>query len=486
MRAPPGVGRLGSRAVAQRRPRCGSGSALDGSWPTMRCARFATRGGAGFAGRRSPKFDCLRGAARWLLVALLLRVAGGAVAHGQPLGGADAAPARIIAIEFVGNHRTKQPVLVREMLVTVGQPFDAHQFEDSLQRLRNLGLFFRVSGEVQPAGPGQVVLTVRVVEKWAVLPLPQVDLTEEGDVKLGLDYTDYNFRGQDQRLNLKFKHALGTDTGGKAGESASIAYDVPQVGESPYDVSTGVGLATHNEAAARTALTGTRGGNATSVDFDLDVGRFERVKTWRRRSALGLTVNHITASEDQPRWLNSLRLSRSVDAVDDFVYTFRGFRAGGGVQLFSDWFGSEVSAAKITGEYTRFWKRDEHNVVGKVSGGYTFGVGARDVGFELGGGNLRGIDKASLRGAGMWLANLEYRSPRAWRWLGGACFTDLGVAGEEADLVDPSHLAAGGGVGVRATIGRLVKGVARLDVAYGTGPDGVGSLKVYFGLKQPL
>jgi len=405
---------------------------------------------------------------------------------------ADAAPPtspapRITTIDYLGNHRTKRPILAREMLLHVGDPFDPKRFADSLQRLRNLGIFFRVSGEVRTTGPGEVCLVVRVAEKWSVLPLPQLDLTDEGDVKLGLDYTDYNFRGEDQRLNVKFKHAFGTDAGGRSGDSASTSLDIPQVGESPYDLSVGCGFATNNEAASRTSLTGTRGGSATSVDFDVDVGRFERVKTYRRRRAIGFTVNHVTGTEDQPRWLNSVRLSRSFDAVDDFVYTFRGYRVGGGVQLFSDWFGGEASAAKLAGEYTRFWKRGEHNLVGRVSGGYTFGPDARDVGFELGGGrNLRGIEKASLVGAGMWLLNLEYRSPRAWEWLGGACFTDVGAAGEEGDLVDPSHLAAGGGVGVRAYVGRLVKGVARLDVAYGTGPGGVGGLKVYFGLKQPL
>jgi len=399
----------------------------------------------------------------------------------------EGAAGRVVAIDFLGNHRTKTPVLAREMLLQVGDPFDAKRFEDSLQRIRNLGIFFRVSGEVRPAGPGEVALAVRVVEKWAVLPLPQLDITDEGDVKVGLDYTDYNFRGEDQRLNVKFKHAFGTDAGGKAGESASVSLDVPQVGESPYDLSVGLGLATNNEVASRTSLTGTRGGGATSVDLDVDVGRFERIKTYRRRRAVGLTVNHVTGTKDQPRWLNSLRLSRSFDAVDDFVYTFRGYRIGGGVELFSDWLGGEASAAKLAGGYTRYWKRGEHNLVGRVSGGYTFGPDARDVGFELGGGrNLRGIDKSALVGAGMWLLNLEYRSPRAWEWLGGACFVDLGAAGEEADLVDPSHLAAGGGVGVRAYVGRLVKGVARLDVAYGTGPEGAGGLKVYFGLKQPL
>ncbi len=420
-----------------------------------------------------------------LLLLALLAAARGAGAT-PPARSISPAP-RITAIDYLGNHRTKRPILAREMLVHVGDPFDAQRFEDSLQRIRNLSIFYRVSGEVRSVGPGEVALTVRVAEKWSVLPLPQVDITDEGDVKLGLDYTDYNFRGEDQRLNLKFKHAFGTDAGGKAGESASASLDVPQVGESPYDLSVGFGLATNNEAASRTSLTGTRGGNATSIDFDVDVGRFERVKTHRRRRAIGFTVNHVTGTEDQPRWLNSLRLSRSLDAVNDFVYTFRGYRVGGEVQLFSNWLGGEASAAKFSAGYTRFWKRGEHNLVGRVRGGYTFGPDARDVGFELGGGrNLRGIDKASLVGAGMWLLNLEYRSPRAWGWLGGACFTDLGAAGEEGDLVDPSHLAAGGGVGLRAYVGRLVKGVGRLDVAYGTGPDGIGGLKVYFGLKQPL
>jgi len=394
---------------------------------------------------------------------------------------------RIAAIDYRGNHRTKTPVLAREMLLSAGDPFDRQRFEDSLQRIRNLGLFYRVSGEVRPAGPGRVRLTVRVAEKWSILPLPQLDITDEGDVKLGLDYTDYNFRGQDQQLNLKFKHAFGTDSGGQSGESASASLAVPQIGETPYDGRVNLGLATNNEVSSRSELTGTRGSGATSIDLDFDLGRFQRVGTARRRRGVGLTVNYVTGSDDRLRWVNSVRLLQSVDAVDDFVYTFRGHRVGGEVQIFSSLLGGRASAAKLSAAYTQYWKRGEHNVVGKVSGGYTVGPDAREVGFEVGGGrSIRGIEKESLAGAGMWRLNLEYRTPRAWEWLGGACFVDGGAAGEEGDLVDPSHMAAGGGVGLRAYIGRLVKGVARLDLAYGTGPDGVGGLKVYFGLKQPL
>ncbi len=419
-----------------------------------------------------------------LLLALLLLVARGGEAA-PPAATFTGLP--IATIEYHGNHRTRTPILAREMLLHPGDPFDAQRFEDSLQRLRNLGLFYRVSGEVRPAGPGAVALTVRVAEKWSILPLPQLDLTDEGDVKVGLDYTDYNFRGQDQQLNLKFKHAFGTDAGGQAGESASATLAIPQIGESLYDGRVNLGLATNNEVSSRSELTGTRGSGATSVDLDLDVGRFERVGTARRRTGVGLTLNYVTGGNEALRWVNSLRLRRSLDAVDDFVYTFRGYRVGGEVQLFSDLLGSRASAAKLSAACTRYWKRGEHNLVGKVSGGYTFGPDAQKVGFEVGGGrSIRGIEKEALVGAGMWVVNLEYRSPRAWGWLGGACFVDLGAAGEEGDLVQPSHMAAGGGLGLRAYIGRLVKGVARLDVAVGTGPDGVGGMKLYFGLKQPL
>ncbi|RMF87609.1 MAG: hypothetical protein D6739_01400 [Nitrospirae bacterium] len=352
--------------------------------------------------------------------------------------------------------------------------------------MRNLGLFYRVSGEVRPAGPGRVALTVRVAEKWAILPLPQLDITEEGDVKVGLDYTDYNFRGEDQQLNVKFKHAFGTDPGGQAGESGSVSLAIPQLGETPYDARASLGIATNNEVSARSELTGTRGSGATSVDLDLDVGRFQRIGTARRRTGIGFTVNYVTGNP-RLRWVNSLRLRRSVDAVDDFVYTFRGHRAGAEVQLFSDLLGSRASAAKLSAAWTQYWKRGEHNLVGKLSGGYTLGPDARDVGFEIGGGrSVRGIDKESLVGAGMWLVNVEYRTPRAWEWLGGATFLDVGAAGSDLDLVRPDHMAAGVGVGLRAYIGRLVKGVARLDLAVGTGPDGAGGFKVYFGLKQPL
>jgi len=405
----------------------------------------------------------------------------------------DPAPARVVGmIVFQGNHRTKTKVLAREMLLEVGDLFDEVLFEASLQRIRNLGLYYKVAGEVEPiAGTRDMRLTVRVHEKWAILPLPEIDVSDEGNVKVGISYTDYNFRGEDQRLKIKVKHAFGTDAGSERGDSAAVDLALPEFRDMPYDLDVGVGWATDGEASTRSDLTTTDQGAATSVDLDLGVHRFWREGTNRRRMGVGLTANYVdqtsTTGVSQSEWINSIRFDHSLDSVDDFTYTFEGHRWGYSVQLFTATLGSTVNALKLDMGYQWFWKFDEHNLTARASTGYTVGPDATDVGFDVGGGSsLRGIDKDSLQGVAMWLGNLEYRSPRAWDWLGGAAFVDAGTAGEPYDLVDPGRVAAGGGVGLRIYIARLVGVVLRLDLAYGYHPDDGATPKLYFSLRQPL
>jgi len=426
-----------------------------------------------------------------LVIFLALFLATGTAAGQDTSGAAEPAPV-VGMIVFQGNHRTKTKVLAREMLLEVGDLFDEGLFEASLQRIRNLGLFYKVSGELVPImGTHRMQLTVRVKEKWSILPLPQLDISDEGNVKLGITYTDYNFRGEDQRLKIKAKHAFGTDAASERGDSAAIELSLPEFRDLPYDLDVGVGWAANGAASTRSELTTTDQGDATSIDLDLGVHHFQREGTNRRRMGVGIKVNWVDQTSDtgesQSEWINSVQFGHSLDSVDDFTYTFEGHRWGYSLQLFTTVLGSTVNALKLDMGYQWFWKFDEHNLTARARTGYTVGPDAADVGFDVGGGSsLRGIDKDSLDGAAMWLGNLEYRTPRAWKRLGGAAFADAGTAGELYDLVDPSRLAVGGGVGLRIYVARLVGVVLRLDVAYGYHPDDGATPKVYFSLKQPL
>ena len=405
----------------------------------------------------------------------------------------DGVPSGVIgAIQYQGNHRTKTKVLAREMLLQVGDRYDEEQFQASLQRIRNLGLYYRVTGGVQPIpGTDRLRLTVRVKEKWSILPLPELDITDEGNIKAGVNYTDYNFRGEDQLLRVKVKHAFGTDTSSDRGDSASVDLDIREFHDSPYNLSIGAGWATNGEAAESTDLTSAGEGEATSLDLDLDLQHFTREGTSRRRMGGGVTINYITetdaAGTKKTQWVNSLRFTHSLDSVDDFIYTFQGHRWDYTVELFTIALGSNADALKLDMGYQWYWKYHEQNLTARVRTGYTVGPDASEVGFEIGGGrSVRGIDKDSVSGKGMWLGNVEYRSPRAWNWLGGAAFVDAGTAGNASELLTPDRFAAGGGLGLRIYIGRLVEGVVRLDFAYGYHPDEGVSPKLYFSLKQPF
>ncbi|MBN1465879.1 BamA/TamA family outer membrane protein [candidate division KSB1 bacterium] len=80
---------------------------------------------------------------------------------------------RIISkIIVLGNDKTRDIVILREMKTKVGVPFDANRVDEDRKRIQNLSLFTRV--EIYPAKDEneKVGLIVIVAERWHFLPYP--------------------------------------------------------------------------------------------------------------------------------------------------------------------------------------------------------------------------------------------------------------------------------------------------------------------------
>ena len=124
---------------------------------------------------------------------------------------------------FVGNEKTKEIVLRREMKTKVGDRLDAQKLEEDRKRLINLQLFNRVEFNPMQADDG-VILLVIVAERWFVFPYPIFFFNEHEwkKVSYGAGLVHQNFRGMNVQLDGAFW--LGYNPG------MSMYYSNPWIG----------------------------------------------------------------------------------------------------------------------------------------------------------------------------------------------------------------------------------------------------------------
>ncbi len=107
----------------------------------------------------------------------------------------------IDTVVVIGNEKTKEFVITREMTLKAGMDATPDLVEFDRGRIYSTGLFTRVDVTVVPVG-GRNLLIVDVNERWYIIPLPIFGF-REGDPKkpfYGAGLLHNNFRGLNQKL----------------------------------------------------------------------------------------------------------------------------------------------------------------------------------------------------------------------------------------------------------------------------------------------
>jgi len=144
---------------------------------------------------------------------------------GAVFGYAQDAPTsvKIDTIEVVGNERTQDSVILRELHFNPPCEVDQEDLEIIQNRLSNLFIFNRVQVGVFEMDDKNI-LQIQVTETWYLYPVPILFLNDrEWDrISYGFKLTHYNFRGMNEKLNV----------GGWLGFNPSffLSYNNPWVG----------------------------------------------------------------------------------------------------------------------------------------------------------------------------------------------------------------------------------------------------------------
>jgi outer membrane protein assembly factor BamA len=368
----------------------------------------------------------------------------------------------IRAIEFSGNETTRPEVMLREMVVKVGDYADPDAIERSRQGIQDLGLFRSVTVD-RTELPDGVKLTFAVREKWYVIPAPRYDANSEGESAHGASLRWYNFDGRNHTLRA---HYLKRDYEREdRGESTNYgaSYSMPFVRESPYSVSVSAG---RNETPFETFGGYTRAETNVGVGVTRAFGNGPASTGWSGGLFLAAVRESISGTPSAPEAAGHATvpgISVGFRDMRNHIYSDEGVVFGADLLGASESLASEYSFLRSTAYYTRAllvgphqnW--NFHARTGTAHGGPIRRQEGEDVGeFELGGtGALRAYPSSFVRGDFFYLLGTEYLRPLGADWLRGVVILEAGNAFEDANAIG-GKVYSSIGLGLRVRFNFLV------------------------------
>ena len=113
---------------------------------------------------------------------------------------------QIQSIRLIGNHKTKNHVILREMKQKEGDFLNLGLLEEDRNRIQDLKIFNRVMIVAEPSGE-KAELTIAITEFWYIFPYPILHINEKdwSKISYGAGITHLNFRGRAENLSFQFK-----------------------------------------------------------------------------------------------------------------------------------------------------------------------------------------------------------------------------------------------------------------------------------------
>ena len=371
-----------------------------------------------------------------------------------------------------GNEKTKDRVILREMRMKKGEPFNANKARRSMQRVYNLGFFEDVNMKLNPGvEPNAVVLEIDVVEK------------NTGNFAVGAGYSskdgflgmvsigDSNFRGTGDAIKVTYEFS-GDD---RDAHGWTFSYTKPWM-DSKQTTGT---LKLYNRTY-----------KYSDYDTEGDLTEEYMRKYSGGEITLGRPVseystNYITLRNRDDEYVkhkggpydrssaeiwkkDNFGLTRSVtlehvtDTRDNIFSPTTGNRVSLSAEVAG--FGGDFDYRKYTIKHSKYFPLGHGHVLA-LRGEYGHGDGhiPESAQYKIGGqDSLRGYRDDQFRGNNMALGTIEYRFPVVSK-LQGALFTDFGGAWESGWT--PDHIYSSVGIGF---LFQTPMGPIRLDLGHGS------------------
>lgn len=399
-------------------------------------------------------------------------------------------------IVIVGNEKTKNYVITRELKLKKGKPFNKFLASRSMERLYNLGYFEDVNMKLLPGKTNEhdVIIEIDVIEqKTGIVTVGAGYSDADGTVGI-IELCDTNFRGTGDKVNLHWEFGGAGD-----GKNYTLSYTRPWINDNgdslgasifnriyeydDYDAN-GDKVAEYDKRRKGWNLTW----GHVSDEYRTNYFNFESSKEsyddhdgFETGEVMDkyLAKNNITDYHDSDWYkaimdnfgtTNSFTFTHVFDNRDNYFNASKGRRISFAAQWGGHGLGGDYDFYKFTAE-GRFYKAlgNGHILALRLMGGYIDGDVSYGNLFDLGGSDtLRGYEDDQFKGKKMYAATLEYRFPIAKK-VQGVLFTDAGSTwgideGKIPWYTDDDSLNWSVGVGIRL---QTPIGPIRLDYGHG-------------------
>lgn len=399
-------------------------------------------------------------------------------------------------IVIVGNEKTKNYVITRELKLKKGKPFNKFLASRSMERLYNLGYFEDVNMKLLPGKTNEhdVIIEIDVIEqKTGIVTVGAGYSDADGTVGI-IELGDTNFRGTGDKVNLHWEFGGAGD-----GKNYTLSYTRPWINDNgdslgasifnriyeydDYDAN-GDKVAEYDKRRKGWNLTW----GHVSDEYRTNYFNFESSKEsyddhdgFETGEVMDkyLAKNNITDYHDSDWYkaimdnfgtTNNFTFTHVFDNRDNYFNASKGRRISFAAQWGGHGLGGDYDFYKFTAE-GRFYKAlgNGHILTLRLMGGYIDGDVSYGNLFDLGGSDtLRGYEDDQFKGKKMYAATLEYRFPIAKK-VQGVLFTDAGSTwgideGKIPWYTDDDSLNWSVGVGIRL---QTPIGPIRLDYGHG-------------------
>ena len=394
---------------------------------------------------------------------------------------------------IVGNDKTKDKVILREMKLKKGKPFNKFLASRSMERLYNTGYFEDVNMKLLPGKENEhnVIIEIDVIEqKTGIVTVGAGYSDSDGTVGI-VELGDTNFRGTGDKVNFHWEFGGAGD-----GKNYTISYTRPWINSNGDSLGASIfnRIYTYDDYDAKGHEIAEydkrrKGWNLTwghvSDDYRTNYFNFDSTKEsyddhdgfeWggtaedKGHTAKDRSDEWYRAIMDNFGTTNSFTFTHVFDNRDNYFNANKGRRISFTAQWGGHGLGGDYDFYKFTAE-GRFYKGlgNGHILALRLMGGYIDGDVSYANLFDLGGSNtLRGYEDDQFKGKKMYAATLEYRFPIAKK-VQGVLFTDAGSAwgldrGKIPWYDDDDSLNWSVGVGLRL---QTPIGPIRLDYGHG-------------------
>jgi outer membrane protein insertion porin family len=382
-------------------------------------------------------------------------------------------PSFVQDIKIVGNYKTQDYVIRRELDINPGDKFEASKIRLSAQALYNLGFFDEVNPEIEPGETaGKEVLVFRIKER------------KTGSISVGGGYSSVdgfvgNAKLEEANLFGKGQHASAqVEFGGKR-TSFNLGFNEPWL----FNTRTSLGVNLYN--TTRDFIGSVSGSVSDKLYTDVLFGGSVSVgrrlsRQWSVFGAYSLQhveIKDINPSLSDPASPNYIQPSSSLtssftprlvfDSRDNYFDPTSGWRHQFSLQLAGGPFFGQNNFVKLIQDSSVFIPLPlgvtfgQHARLG-VAQGFSFGgkytpVPVNERFYAGGSDTVRGYNERTVGppvgGNALFISNTELKRPIAGP-LRGVLFFDMGGAWADAQtmITGDQRVQFGAGVGLRLTI----------------------------------